>query len=120
MIVIDENTRQILVGILLGDAHISQRSPTANSRLSYAQTSEKHGEYFSYVFNVFSFFCVNNYEPKIKNALDKRSNKVYTSISFATMQLPCFNEYKRLFYPHGFKVVPCNIYELLTPKGLAF
>jgi hypothetical protein len=36
------------------------------------------------------------------------------------MQLPCFNLYREMFYKLNIKVVPNNIYELLTPKGLAF
>ena len=37
-IIIPEETKDVLIGILLGDAHISRRSPTANSRLVYGQT----------------------------------------------------------------------------------
>lgn len=37
--------KDILVGILLGDGHISRRSLTSNSRLHYGQTT-KHKEYF--------------------------------------------------------------------------
>ena len=36
------------------------------------------------------------------------------------MQLPCFNEFKELFYELNVKRVPDNIYEMLTPRGLAF
>lgn len=36
------------------------------------------------------------------------------------MQLPCFNVFRELFYLSNVKTVPNNIYELLTPKGLAF
>ena len=36
------------------------------------------------------------------------------------MQLPCFNVYKDYFYYLNVKIVPDNIYELLTPRGLAF
>jgi len=36
------------------------------------------------------------------------------------MQLPCFNVFKNLFYNLNVKIVPQNIYELLTPRGLAF
>lgn len=36
------------------------------------------------------------------------------------MQLPCFNEFKQLFYVSNVKFVPYNIYEILTAKGLAF
>jgi hypothetical protein len=36
------------------------------------------------------------------------------------MQLPCFNEFKDIFYSSNVKKIPDNIYGLLTPKGLAF
>ena len=36
------------------------------------------------------------------------------------MQLPCFNEYRKLSYQLNIKKVPDNIYELLTPRGLVF
>lgn len=36
------------------------------------------------------------------------------------MALPCFNEFYNLFYHEGKKVIPLNIYDLLTPLGLAF
>jgi len=46
----------MLIGLLLGDAHIQRRSPTANSRLMYGQ-SEVHKEYFYHIFNIFKSFC---------------------------------------------------------------
>jgi LAGLIDADG DNA endonuclease family len=36
------------------------------------------------------------------------------------MQLPCFNVFKEIFYLSDVKKVPDIIYELLTPKELAF
>ena len=36
------------------------------------------------------------------------------------MQLPCFNVFKEMFFISNVKKVPDNIYELLTPRGLAF
>ena len=64
-------------------------------------------------------FCVKDYTPQSRTILDKRTNKSYSSISFTTMQLPCFNEYRNLFYNLDVKIVPENIYDLLTPRGLA-
>lgn len=64
-------------------------------------------------------FCVKDYTPQSRTILDKRTNKCYSSISFTTMQLPCFNEYRNLFYNLDVKIVPENIYDLLTPRGLA-
>jgi hypothetical protein len=65
-------------------------------------------------------FCVEGYTPQSRTILDKRTNKSYSSISFTTMQLPCFNEYRNLFYNLDVKIVPENIYDLLTPRGLAY
>jgi len=33
--------------------------------------------------------------------------------------MPCFTELRSLFYPNGIKIVPQNIFELLTPIALA-
>jgi len=112
--------KEVLIGILLGDAHIVRRSSTCNSRLVYAQTAIKHKEYFDFVYNLFMPFCVKNYVPQLRMIRDSRTNKVYSAISFTTMQLPCFNVYREIFYISYKKKVPDNIYELLTLKGLAF
>lgn len=114
-----DEVKEILIGILLGDAHINRRSDTANSRLVYGQTT-KHKEYFDLVYNIFKPFCVNDHKPYFNQSIDKRNNEKYYSFHFATMQLPCFNIYKEIFYNLGKKIIPNNIYELLTPRGLAF
>jgi len=115
-----DEIKEILVGILLGDAHMARRSPTANCRLVCGQTAVKHKEYFEYVFSFFISFCTKDYKPVTKIINSKNSNKTYPSIYFTTMQLPCFNVFRELFYILNEKVVPENIYELLTPRGLAF
>ena len=71
----------------------------------------------------FITFCTKDYNPQSRMVRDNRTKKIYSSITFTTMQLPCFNVFrvaKRLFYLSNVKVVPNNIYELLTPRGLAF
>jgi len=120
LVTLPDEIKDILVGILLGDAHIARRSSTANSKLVYAQTAVAHKEYFDYVYSFFITFCVDNYIPQLKTVRDNRTKKLYSAISFTTMQLPCFNEFKDKFYVSNVKRVPYNIYELLTPRGLAF
>lgn len=120
LIIIPEDIRDILVGILLGDAHIVRRSSTGNSRLVYAQTAVAHKEYFDYVLSFFIAFCVKDYKPQSRIIRDNRTGKIYSAISFTTMQLPCFNVFRELFYLSNKKKVPENIYDLLTPRGLAF
>ena len=82
------------MGVLLGDAHIVRRSSTGNSRLVYAHTAIAHKEYFNYVYSFFIPFCAKDYIPQSKLIRDNRTKKIYSAISFTTMQLPCFNEFK--------------------------
>ena len=86
----------------------------------YGQTAVTHKAYFDYVFNIFMPFCANDYTPQLRVVRDNRTKKIYSAISFTTMQLPCFNVFKEMFYVANVKKVPNNIYELLTPRGLAF
>ena len=120
LIVMPDDIKDVLIGILLGDAHIVKRSSTSNARVTYAQTAIAHKAYFEYVYSFFHSFCAKDYITQTKISRDKRTNKIYSSISFTTMQLPCFNVFRELFYISNVKTVPNNIYELLTPKGLAF
>lgn len=112
--------KDVLIGILLGDAHIAKRSPTSNARLVYTQTAESHKEYFNLVYSLFESFCPKNYTIQNKTIRDKRSVNTYRALCFTTMQLPCFNIYRDMFYISNIKIVPENIYHLLTPRGLAF
>ena len=48
-------------------------------------------------------------------------NKLYSAIKFQTLSLSCFNIYRELFYNlKGTKILPVNIEQLITPKGLAY
>ena len=58
---------------------------------------------------------------KFSSLLDKRINKVYYSVTANTRQFPIFNYYHSLFYnSEGKKIVPSNIGDLLSPRGLAY
>lgn len=72
------------------------------------------------MYSFFTPFCVKNYKPHYKLVRDNRTKKIYSSITFTTMQFPCFNVFKDMFYVVNVKKVPSNIYELLTLRGLAF
>ena len=61
-----------------------------------------------------------DYKPQFRLVVDNHTKKTYSAISFTAMQLPCFNVYKDCFYNLNVQIVPNNIYELLTPRGLAF
>lgn len=80
----------------------------------YAQTAVAHKEYFDYVLSFFLPYCVNDYIPQSRIVRDNRTKKTYSAISFTTMQLPAFNEFRDVFYKFNIKEVPDNIYELLA------
>lgn len=121
---IDSPLNEIIIGLLLGDGHIQQRNKNfGNSRFIYAQSSlrKNHYNYFKHVFELFKPYLSIDFKLKSKSFVDKRSNKTYSSISFATLTLPCFTFYRDLFYnSDNKKIVPLNIKNLLTPRGLAY
>lgn len=50
----------------------------------------------------------------------KKTGKVYYSIRFRTLVHPSLNKYHDLFYRKNKKVVPDNLQDILTPRGLAY
>jgi len=120
---IGEPLNEIIIGLLLGDGHIQSRQLNGNCRFMYGQSSlrENHLNYFNHIFDLFKPFISKEYKVKSRFFIDKRYNKTYYSILFATLTLPCFNKYRELFYNiEGKKIVPLNINQLLTPRGLAY
>jgi len=58
--------------------------------------------------------------PVILTRKDKRSDSVTKSLYFRTLAMPCLNYYYNLFYKEKVKIVPKNLGELLTARGLAY
>lgn len=107
---------------MLGDGHIL-RKQRKNSRFIYAQSSLRihHLNYFNHVLSLFKPYLSEDFLLKNRSFRDKRTNKTYSSVSFATLTLPCFNHYRSLFYDsNNKKIVPSTIQNLLTPIGLAY
>jgi hypothetical protein len=113
---LSDELKQILVGLLLGDLFVNKRH--INARLSFKQ-GVVHIDYLMHLYELFKIYCSS--APKILNpAPYKRTGKVYKVIYFITHSLPCFNELYHLFYTAEGKQVPLNIFDLLTPLGLAY
>ena len=105
-------TRDVIVGLLLSDGWLS--SDRKNARLGFSQ-SAVYGEYFWFVFCSLSHYCSSYPIVRIRSRLGKEN----ISLQFFTRAMPCLTELRSLFYPNGVKIVPYNIYELLTPIALA-
>jgi len=85
-----------------------------NARLGFAQGAD-NSKYFYHVFFQLSHYCSSFPTVRIRNHRGKEN----ISLQLFTRSLPCFTELHFLFYPQGTKIIPNNIYELLTPIALA-
>jgi hypothetical protein len=77
----------------------------------------KNKEYLYHLYELFSQFT--SASVRITARYDKRYDKTYTNCKFATLVNPCFNYYHSIFYNNKVKLIPLNIGELLTARGLA-
>ena len=90
-----DETREVIVGSLLGDGDIELRGRDINGRFKIIQ-STKHKDYFLMLVEIFSQFCSTPHRSY--TYLDSRTNKEYSSLTLRTKSLPIFTEYYNLFY----------------------
>jgi len=115
---LSKELKEILVGLLLGDLHVEKQKTSVNARLKFSQ-GVIHEYYLLHLYELFQIFC--GAVPSLySSSPDIRTGKVYSALSFKTLSLPCFNELYELFYHDGKKIVPLNIFDLLTPTGLCY
>ena len=60
------------------------------------ESKSRGSNYFKYVLNLFKPYLSETF--KEKTFKDNRTNNTYKSVNFKTLSLPCFNQYKSLFY----------------------
>ena len=108
------NKRSIFIGILLSDASLQKINKEGDARLQFKQ---KYSQ-FEYLYSVFfqlSHYCSKG--PTLNKVLLHK--KIFYALSFTTRSLPCITELYNLFYPEGKKIIPHNIYSLLSWPALA-
>ena len=111
---------EIIIGLMLGDLFAEKRNPNSNTRLQFKQ-SIKNKEYIEHLYSLFKDYC--NSEPKVTSSVDNRPGKkeLNVSIKFWTQSLPCFNQFRELFYDDsGNKFIPLNLESLISAKSLAY
>ena len=111
---------EIIIGCLLGDLSAEKKNINSNTRLQFKQ-SIINIDYVNYLYSLFKDYCGT--APIIIKSFDDRPSKMkeYSAIKFQTLSLPCFNKFKNLFYnEEGIKIIPLNLEEILTNKGLAY
>ena len=111
--------KEVVIGTVLGDSSIERAKPNHNSRIRYDQSFPEHATYLIYLFGGFNNLCKKGPKVFIRKP-DILTGKVYSHISFKTLNLLCLNEFYELFYKDKKKIIPLNIADLLTPRALAF
>jgi len=105
--------KETIIGFVLGDLFIRRRY--RNTSLNFKQ-SNKNSEYIFHLYSLFQEYCKSS--PRVY--YQKLKDKTHESIVFDTLTYEAFNYYHELFYVNKRKIVPSNIGELLTARGLAY
>lgn len=114
MIKIPPYIQSIVVGLILSDGWMQLPSDCKNARLGFKQSIKNS----SYVWSV--FFKLNHYCSSFPyKTTGIRKGKPFSGLAFQTRHLPCLTDIYNLFYKKNKKVIPNNIYDLLTPVALA-
>jgi len=115
MIKLAPKPKSIIIGLLLSDGWLTFASKRSNyARLGFAQGGN-NSKYLFFVFFQLSHYCSSNPLVRIRTYRGKEN----IGLQFFTRALPSITELHPLFYPKGEKVIPSNIYQLLTPVALA-
>ena len=101
----------ILLGVLLSDGWL-YKNKSGKTLFALKQTNF---EYLWLVYTNFSHYC-RSLPITTKTTV---KGKIFTSVMFATRVYPCFTEWYHLFYQEGKKVVPLDLYNMLTYEALA-
>ena len=111
----------VLIGSLLGDARLECRSigkrhsMTARLRIHH---SEKQKDYVFWKYGIFKNM-VNVGPRKIMTWHDKKRNRKHYSWYFHSKSLESLGLLQQYFYQGKIKVLPKDIFDLLTPRALA-
>lgn len=115
----NKTIKEIFIGALLGDAHIG-RSGLNKAFISFEQSKQKI-EYLNYLHKITKEAGFDLKDPVTYSRTDSRYFNKTESLYFRTESL---EELKPLAYmfldSEGKKIVPSNIAEHLTARGLAF
>jgi LAGLIDADG DNA endonuclease family len=113
---------EVLIGILLGDGHLEKRGQNSNALLTIT-FAVRYILLAQYIYGLFVFF-VNKKGFRFSEVKSGTGSKLFGRITVRTVNLPLFTYYHNMFYRSidnkYIKIIPLNIFDLLTPVSLAF
>lgn len=107
--------KEVMVGILLGDAHLETQNKGITFRLKIEQSSA-HRAYVTHLFTIFEEWVRT--PPKRKEVRSKHT--VSENYCFQTLSHGSFRFFAQQFYRGKRKCVPSQIHRWLTPCALAY
>lgn len=110
-----DHQREVLIGVLLGDAHLESRSGGRIFRLKVEQ-SRKHESYVNHLYEIFREWVLS--PPRIRKV--EIAGKQLENICFQTVSHEAFRFYAHQFYRERKKSVPKQIHRWLTPVSFAY
>ena len=107
--------REILIGLLLGDAHLETQNQGRTYRLKIEQ-SEQHRPYLFHLYALFREWILT--PPRRR--LVKSSGRVSFNYCVQTVSHGALRFYAQQFYAGRRKIVPKLIHRWLTPRALTY
>ncbi len=112
---LSEKQREVLIGLMLGDAHLEARRNGQTFRLKIEQ-SDKHKAYVDHLYELFKDWVRTGPQQKTVNSRGHQSLNFW----FQTLSHGAFRFYAEQFIRNGRKSVPTLIHRWLTPCALAY
>lgn len=113
---LSDKQREILVGIILGDAMLETQNKGKTYRIKIEHSIGQRA-YTEHLYDVFKEWVLN--PPRLKE-IKLANGRSYKSLVFSTLSHGALRFYGHQFYPYGRKVVPKLIGRWLTPRSIAY
>jgi hypothetical protein len=114
----NSNIKNILIGCLLGDAHVGKYGDN-KAFITFEQTI-KHKDYMIFLYKNLKDNSINLYDIKYYTRKDSRYNSINNSIYFKTYNLELLKPLVNMFLENNNKIVPLDIEYHLNPISLAY
>lgn len=110
--------RELLVGTLLGDAHLESQNSGRTYRLKI-EHSFKQKEYVEWLATHFQEWLLTPAHDRMHTSMIRGEQKTHQKFLFNTVGSSAFRFYAQQFYRNRRKIVPSRIARMLAPRALA-